>query len=144
MKDNFAFWDSSALVPLCCQQTNSLALRQILRQQPRIVTWWSAIIEVHSALARLLREGLLTPQGHAQAVNRLERLQPAWREILPSNKLRELAVPLLKTYELRAMDAQQLAAALVWCWEKPQGRTFVCLDLRLCEAASKAGFTIAP
>lgn len=144
MKDNFAFWDSSALVPLCCQQADSAALRQVHRQRPRIVAWWSAIIEAHSALARLLREGTLTPKGYADAVKRLERLQATWREIVPSEKLRNLAKPLPKTYELRAMDAQQLAAALVWCWEKPKGRRFVCLDVRLGDAARKAGFTVVP
>ena len=87
MKDNFAFWDSSALVPLCCQQVDSAALRQVLRQKPRLVTWWSAIIEAHSALARLLREGTLTPKGYADAVKRLEHLQTTWREIVPSDKL---------------------------------------------------------
>jgi uncharacterized protein len=142
MKDDFAFWDSSALVPLCCQQANSSTLRQVLRQHPRIVTWWSTVIEAHSALTRLQREGLLTPRGYVQAVNRLARLQTTWREILPSDKLRDLAIPLPKTYELRAMDAQQLAAALVWCWERPKGCVFICLDLRLSEAARKAGFTI--
>jgi len=54
---------SSALAPLCCQQLDSAALRQVLRQKPRIVAWWSAIIEAHSALARLLREGTLTPRA---------------------------------------------------------------------------------
>jgi len=144
MKDNSAFWDSSALVPLCCQQVDSAALRQILRQKPRIVAWWSAIIEAHSALARLLREGILTPKDYADAVKRLECLQITWREIVPGDKLRTLAIPLPKTYELRAMDAQQLAAALVWCWEKPKGRRFVCLDVRLGDAARKAGFTVVP
>lgn len=105
MKDNFAFWDSSALVPLCCQQAGSAALRQVYRQKPRTVAWWSAIIEAHSALARLLREGTLTPKGYADAVMRLERLQTIWREIVPSDKLRNLAIPLPKTSELRAMDA---------------------------------------
>jgi hypothetical protein len=108
------------------------------------VAWWSAIIEAHSALARLLREGTLTSKGYADAVKRLERLQTAWREIVPSDKLRNLAIPLPKTYELRAMDAQQLAAATVWCWENPKGRRFVCLDVRLGDAARKAGFTVVP
>lgn len=144
MKDNSAFWDSSAIVPLCCQQSGSSALRQILRKKPRMVVWWSAIIEAHSALARLLRDGVLTQKDYDNAVKRLERLQTTWREITPSNKLRDVAKPLPKTYALRAMDAQQLAAALVWCWEKPKSRTFVGLDVRLNAAAQQAGFTVVP
>jgi len=84
MKDSFAFWDSSALVPLCCQRVDSDALRQVLRQKPRIVAWWSAMIEAHSALARLLREGTLTPKGYADAVRRLNVCKPPGGKSFPA------------------------------------------------------------
>jgi hypothetical protein len=45
---------------------------------------------------------------------------------------------------LRALDSFQLAAALVWCKEMPRGRQFVCCDVRLAEAATKAGFDVLP
>jgi len=31
---NFAFWDTSAIVPLCCQQALSQQIRQAARQIP--------------------------------------------------------------------------------------------------------------
>ncbi|MDQ7843436.1 MAG: hypothetical protein QN141_11835 [Armatimonadota bacterium] len=36
----------------------------------------------------------------------------------------------------------QLAAALVWCRERPRGRSFVCLDRALALAAGTLGFAV--
>jgi len=38
----------------------------------------------------------------------------------------------------------QLAAALVWCQERPRRRSFVCFDDRLSLAAEKVGFAVYP
>jgi hypothetical protein len=59
----------------------------------------------------------------------------------PTNRLRDLAETCLHRHQLRAADAFQLAAALVWCNEKPRNRAFLCRDIRLTEAARQEGFT---
>jgi len=56
--------------------------------------------------------------------------------------VREQAEELLARYKIRAADALQLAAALVWCQGRPQHRTLVCFDERLGEAGSKIGFEV--
>jgi len=43
-------------------------------------------------------------------------------------------------YDLRAADALQLAAALVWCEDVPQGRLFLTTDQKLQEATMLSGF----
>jgi hypothetical protein len=43
-------------------------------------------------------------------------------------------------YDLRAADALQLAAALNWCEDAPQGRVFLAVDQKLREAAVLSGF----
>lgn len=58
--------------------------------------------------------------------------------------VRQRAKRLLMVHPLRAADALQLAAALVWAAESPQGLELVCLDRRLKEAALKEGFTVLP
>jgi len=63
-------------------------------------------------------------------------------EILPSEPVRQRAQRLLRTHPLRAADALQLAAALVWAHESPAGLEFVCLDQNLREAASREGFKV--
>jgi predicted nucleic acid-binding protein len=47
---------------------------------------------------------------------------------------------LVDRYDLRAADSFQLAAALEWCEDVPQGRVFLTADQRLREAARFSGF----
>jgi len=51
---------------------------------------------------------------------------------------------LLEIHPLNAADALQLAFALAWCQERPQGRAFICLDGKLREAARREGFRLLP
>lgn len=83
-------------------------------------------------------------RGLQQATARLEAQRQSWVEVLPSDRVRELAETLPEQYGLRALDSFQLAAALVWSKEQPRGRLFVCCDVRLTEAATKAGFDVMP
>lgn len=76
------------------------------------------------------------------ALSRLERLRLGWQEIRPDESLRDLACGLVAMYPLRAADSIQLAAALVWCQQRPHGRAFICGDQRLGDAAKAAGFSV--
>ncbi|MGH9426982.1 MAG: type II toxin-antitoxin system VapC family toxin, partial [Terriglobia bacterium] len=62
--------------------------------------------------------------------------------VLPGERVREDAMNLLWSYPLVAADALQLAAALTWCNHNPQRRHFISFDMRLCDAAAKAGFSV--
>jgi predicted nucleic acid-binding protein len=139
-----AFWDSSAIVPLCSVQAGTMQGRRLLGELGRIVAWWGTPVEARSALARLLRDGHMTSVQRATAVRLLEQLRRSWDEILPTAAVRAIAESLPDNYSLRASDAWQLAAALVWCKERPRRRPFVCLDKRLGKAASEVGFTVYP
>lgn len=139
-----AFWDTSAVVPLCCQQNLSQSMRKLWRETSRVVVWWGTSVEVRSAVCRLRNEGLLTAKGRQQASARLEVIRQEWREMMPSDKVRGLAEGLPDAYGLRALDSFQLAAALVWCNEKPKNRVFVCDDSKLSVAAQAVGFTVVP
>lgn len=114
------------------------------RQSNRIVVWEGATVEIRSALARLHSNGEIDAAGLQFALKKLEAMRRGWHEIVTGDKLRSIAEDLPDTYGLRALDSFQLAAALVWCKEKPKGRLFICDDARLIEAAQKAGFTIKP
>ena len=137
-----AFWDASAIVPLCCSQAASAQGRQLRRDLKRMVVWWGTPLEARSAFARLVRDGKFSPDEHVAAVNLLGQLRATWDEILPTEKLRSLAEELPDAHRLRAADAAQLAAALVWCRERPRKRPFVCFDERLKTAASELGFVV--
>jgi hypothetical protein len=136
-----AFWDSSALIPLCIQEQTSNRAKKLAKQFMPVV-WWTAAVEIHSAIARLYRSGELEDGDKRAALDRLLVLSRGWREILPSDKLRDQAETLLDTYSLRAADSLQLAAAMIWCQQKPARRTVISSDVRLCEAAAQAGFMV--
>ena len=136
-----AFWDSSALVPLCIQESTSRQVRSHLRRFAPVV-WWASPVEVHSAVSRLHRSGAVNDAEKQGALARLALLGRGWSEILPDDSLRELASNLLDVYKLRAADSLQLAAALTWCRQQPARRRFISADERLCEAAEAAGFVV--
>ena len=136
-----AFWDSSALVPLCIPGQATTRERQLLHERKPVV-WWGTAIEVFGAVVRLGRQGYLSPNQQRLATERLARLRIAWREVQPTERLRELAEQQIEKYELRTGDALQLAAALVWCSQRPRQRGFLCRDHRLKVVASAAGFEV--
>ena len=68
----------------------------------------------------------------------------SWSEIHPTDLVRELALILLERFRLRAADALQLAAAMVWCRQKPRNRIFVSNDVKLSGAAIDLGFDVRP
>jgi hypothetical protein len=109
-----------------------------------MVVWWGTPVEARSAFARLLREGHLTADERGTAVKLLTQLRVAWDEILPTQKVRSLAEDLPDAHNIRAADAAQLAAALVWCRERPKQRPLVCFDERLRTAAIALGFSVRP
>ncbi len=143
MKIETAFWDTSALVPLCCAQPGpTRRSRTLLRRFNKPVVWWATQVEVHSALARLRQEDALTERELNNSIRKWEMLEQIVREVNPTEQVRRLARGLPGQYQLRTLDAFQLAAALAWCQERPRRRPFVCFDDRLARAADQAGFTV--
>lgn len=138
---NPAFWDTSALVPLCVRQQPSPAMTRLLKRY-QIVVWWATSVEMRSAFERLLRMGQLTAPEHAAAGLRLNRLRRGWRELQPSESLRSQAEIFLASYPLKAADSLQLAAAWVWSAGAPQSCIFISGDAQLLEAARQLGFQI--
>jgi predicted nucleic acid-binding protein len=136
-----AFWDASALVPLCVHESATSAAVTLLKEYLPVV-WWGSIVEIQSAICRLNRDKTITDAGKIAAVARLETLQHGWREISPGDRLRELALDLLSNYPLKAADGLQLAASLIWSDERPARRTFVCADQKLSKTARSIGFSV--
>jgi len=95
---------------------------------------------MRSAFARLVRNRELSSVEHARALRHLNKLRLSWREIEPTIELRTRAESLLDRFPLTAADSLQLAAALAWCGNRPQGRLFVSEDKQLLTAANQLGF----
>lgn len=138
------FWDASAILPLCLREPRSAVLTRLATRDGAIVAWWATEVECCSGLARLRREGLLDADDEEQARRLVERLAGLWTEVEPSRQVRERALRALLLHPLRAADAFQLAAALVWASGQPAGHEFVCLDARLRTAAKQEGLVVLP
>jgi len=138
------FWDSSAVIPLVLKETASEKVKQVIQGDEDLVVWWATRVECLSALARRRREGKLSVEAEGMAKGLLLALATGWSEVLPGELVRQRTERLLAVHPLRAADAFQLAAALVWAEEKPQGLEIVCLDPNIREAALKEGFEVLP
>src|SRR5271157_2704031 len=134
-----AFWDTSALVPLCVRQVMTPRAIVLYKRYDAVV-WWATPVEIASALARLVRMKQLESGDWTKARRLAKRLADSWSMIQPSDALRAKSAQLVDRYDLRAADSFQLAAALEWCEDSPHGRVFLTADQRLMEAARSSGF----
>jgi predicted nucleic acid-binding protein len=136
-----AFWDSSALLPLCVEQKQtgkSTALFAIYG----IAVWWSTPVEIFSGLTRLMRMGQIGPHELRSGKRVALTIAATWVATQPSARIAADACSLLEVHPLSAADALQLAAALEWCEGKPNGNVFLTFDRRLAAVAASAGFRL--
>jgi predicted nucleic acid-binding protein len=138
------FWDSSAIIPLCLKEQKSETVKRVIEADEDIIVWWATKAECLSALSRRRREGGLDNNSELKAKAILSVLSEEWSEVQPSELVRQRAERLLAIHPMRSADAFQLAAALIWAQENPQGLEMVCLDQNLREASHKEGFTLLP
>lgn len=136
------FWDSSALVPLLVQQPASRHTDQWLAEDGQIAIWTLSVVEITSALWRLVRDGRLDESAAQQAEARSAQLAAASHAVVDVSGVRTLAQRVLRVHPLRAADALQLAAALLWAAGQPHLRVLHTLDDRLAAAARREGFDV--
>lgn len=137
------FWDTSAVVPLLLEQEATASMEALLDSDAGMAAWWGTPVECASAAARLRREDRLTVDQESRVLDAVAALRAAWVEVVPSEEVRERAVRLLRVHSLRAANALQLAAALVWAGT-PSDAELVTLDERLALAARLEGFRVLP
>jgi hypothetical protein len=138
------FWDSSALVPLVVRQPASPEADRWLGEDADVVTWTLSAVEVASALGRLVRAGELAERTARQAEDLAARLLDRTHVVGDVERVKEVALRLLRVHALRAADALQLAAALVWADGAPRGLVLHTFDRRLATAAEREGFEVRP
>ena len=135
------FWDTSAIIPLLVREPRTDRVRELLELDAELAVWWGTPVECWSALSRHAREGGFGPDAEDAAAARLDALRAAWYEVLPTEQVRTAARRLLRVHPLRAADALQLAAALVWAFGAEDAE-FVSADDRLCGAARLEGLAV--
>ena len=138
------FWDTSALIPLVLPEARSASLTEAITADREVTIWWGTPIECLSATYRRHRGTPLPAPVLNAALSRLRAVVEDADTVAPTDEVRRRAGRLVAAHPLRAADALQLAAALIWCEEQPAGEIFVCLDERLREAARREGFALSP
>jgi len=131
-------------VPLAIIEQRTAVVSALYQADTDMAIWWVTPTECIAALMRRQREGTAAV-GEVQAIQvDLERLLSSALEMEPVQQVRLTAQRLQANHPLRAADALQLAAALVWAEQQPSGREFVSLDRRLRDAAQREGLTVLP
>ncbi len=136
------FWDSSAIVPLVIGQPATREAERWLAADGELVIWTLTPVEVVSALRRLVRDATMTEEQAFAAEEMLARLVPRLHVITDVEGGKREATRLLRVHPLRAADALQLGAALLWAGRAPRGAVLHTLDRRLATAARREGFTV--
>ena len=135
------FWDASALAHVCIPGQITRTARDLVRADI-IAVWWSTPLEVHSVLNRVHREGAISKAAIRASRERALGVLSGCLTIPPTDAVKELAFVQLDRFPLKASDALQLAAALIWCKQIPRGRRFICNDRQLLSAATATGFEV--
>ena len=138
------FWDTSAIIPVLLPEARSATLTERLAADREVTLWWGTPVECLSAIYRRHRENPVPPALLTEALGRLRALVEDADTVSPTDEVRRRAGRLVGAHPLRAADALQLGAALVWCEEQSHGEVFACLDDRLREAARREGFSLIP
>jgi predicted nucleic acid-binding protein len=115
---------------------------ELLSDDPDITVWICTNVEITSALVRRALPGDQLAVCNADTL--IASLASAWVEVDESPAAVDRARHLAKNHRLRAMDALQLAAALIACRYDPARLEFVTLDNALASAARAEGFTVLP
>jgi len=116
----------------------------LLQRDPEMAFWWGAPLEWWEALLAAQRRQTISAADLQRAREVLDHLRARGFEVQPTEDLRARALRLLAVHPLKAADALELAAALIWCRERTQGAGFVSLHPPLRLAAAMEGFRVLP
>ncbi|HEY4596934.1 MAG TPA: hypothetical protein VIJ02_11070 [Thermoanaerobaculia bacterium] len=123
-------------------------IEPLLQRDPEMAFWWGAPLDWWEALLAARRRQTISAADLQRARGVLDHLRERGFEVQPTEELRARALRLLSVHTsahpLRAPEALELAAALVWCRERPQGAGFVSLHPPLRLAAALEGFRVLP
>jgi predicted nucleic acid-binding protein len=111
-------------------------------EDSRAALWTLTPVEITSALWRLVREDAMSESDARAAETRAQELADASYRIADVDSVKSLARRLLRVHSLRAADALQLGAAVVWAGGQPPGKTLLTLDARLAASARREGFDV--
>jgi predicted nucleic acid-binding protein len=136
------FWDTSALVPLFIAERESAAAVRRLREDPEVVVWTLARLELLAALARRSHDEPAAARQLGLVRRHFLEAWERWSEVTAADIVRRHAERIVGTHALRASDALHIGAALVAAEHEPGTLEFVTFDRRQAAAAEREGFHV--
>ncbi len=128
------FFDASAFVKRYVEEAGSQKVDTICLEASELALSIICVPEIMSALNRRTREQILSPDQYSAIKQYLSKDVQDAEIINLTPHVIALAISLLETSPLRAMDALHVACALEW-----HAELFVSADQRQLAAAEKAG-----
>jgi predicted nucleic acid-binding protein len=130
------YLDTSSLVKLFVEEAGSEDVRELVARATVVATSIVAYPETRAALARLRRDGHLTPAKFATATRHFEAQWPAVLALDVTSAVAREAGELAERYALRGFDALHLASfAEVARRSGPETTEFSSVDDRLNRAS---------
>lgn len=137
-----AYCDTSALLKVIIEESDSERVAQWVANADQVACSCIGLVEGCAALARRHREGYLTAEGLAAAVDLLRNL---WNTVAVIDVDAERAAGMAMTHELRSLDALHVAAAKSLAeLLAPVPVLLATFDHELARAARAAGLAVWP
>lgn len=142
------YFDTSALIKLYIEEEGSDQVINLVEglEDSKVVILDVTLLESRSAVRRREREGDISGADANRILRQIEEDGASLYLIQPmSPAVVEEAARLLDAHSLRTYDALQLAGCLTARPSVPASLTFVCADVRPCDAAKLEGLsTLSP
>lgn len=130
------YLDTSSLVKLYVDEEGSSEVRRLVDAAAVVATSVVALPETRSALARLAREQVLSPDQHAATREAFDRDWGSFLKIRVLERIYRRAGDLTEEHALRGFDALHLASFLDLVAQTESERVeFSAFDVRLAAAA---------
>jgi predicted nucleic acid-binding protein len=136
------YLDTSALVKLYVEEEYSSVVEQAVSDARIVATHLIAYVEVHSAFARLVREGVISEEVRENILKSFRKDWPYYMKIGINQSLLERASEFVKVFDLKAYDSVHLAAADLLLKTTREDIIFGCFDKKLNKAAKIIGFKL--
>lgn len=132
------FFDTSALIKNYIEETGSEIVKQCIHQSTSVIVSSTTKIECFSVISRMMSNNEMTDEEanylHQQIVTDFLSF-----EVIPLNEtLENIALEIVKKYQLRTLDAIQLASAL----NAHHIQHFYASDTKLKIGAAAEGFSV--
>jgi len=133
------FFDTSALIKNYIEEKGSQKVEEILKSADSVFVSSVTVIEESSTLRRLLNQKMLTLKEYELISDEIKFDLKYFHTVPLDDEIINLSIDIIIKFQLKTLDSIQLACAIAL---QNEIANFVCCDLKLNNAAAKAGLKV--